>query len=1098
MAVTASLAVATTGITGASQGAVAAQSAPTSPAAKPAAQALDKHVTLLTGDRVTLVGGDPAKASVQPAPGRKHMTFRTQQVKDQLFVIPSDLSGAVASGRLDRRLFDVQGLIKAGYDDRASKVIPLVVTYQARAKRSTLPGATISRALPAVNGSAVKVQKKDTAAFLGGLGFGSPAALASNGIAKVWLDGKRKISLDQSVPQIGGPAAWQAGYTGKGVTVAVLDTGIDSTHPDLAPQLAGAANFTEEAPGDLVGHGTHVASTIAGTAAASAGKYRGVAPDAKLYDGKVCEEFGCAESAILAGMEWAATEVKANIVNLSLGGSDSPEIDPLEEAVNRLTEQTGTLFVIAAGNSGPRESSVESPGSAEAALTVGAVDKQDQLAEFSSRGPRVGDGGVKPDVTAPGVDIVAAKSKDSTIGTPVGDQYLNLSGTSMATPHTAGAAALLLQQHPSWKAGELKGALMASAKSAPDQGIFEQGAGRIDLTKAIKQTLISEPAGLGFGTALWPHTDDAPVTKEVTYRNLGDQPVTLNLSAELAGPDGAPAPAGALKLSADTVTVPAGGTAMVTATSNTNHSGADGNYLGRITAKSADTTVVTPVVLTKEVESHTLTLTMIGPDGQPAQDGHFTIFGLGDFLFEYPEAPNGTARMRLPKAEYNVEGGLWAQRPGREDYNNFHLVQPIVQLDADTTIVMDVRTTKPVNTTVPRADAKVMRTSVGYTRWNHARTSSLNSSLVSDYMGQAYTAQLGPAAPAEQLIGYVSSFWGLPGPNEDFRNTPFQYGLLTPMPGRFPTGFERTVKAADLAVVDQTVNATGDRSGQRLLSGRAGWVGGSSLNTVHDLPATIRLYLDAAPVEWSTRVAELAPGPRPSEVTEVISNGQQYQAGRTYRQRLNAAVFGPTPDRVSRQGNYLLVLLFATTDAAGGSGRTRADTEVSKLYRNGRQIAEFPYFGAAEAFDVPAERAQYKLVTTLTRPSYSSFSTRIDLTSTFSSAGTANETSLPLRTVRYQPAVDQRNTVLRTAVTELPVVLDGMPGAVLPAVSKLQVQVSGDEGKTWKAAAVVRSGDGYKAIFGTPKGGSVSLKAYVADTAGNTTEQTVIGAYLLR
>jgi hypothetical protein len=105
---------------------------------------------------------------------------------------------------------------------------------------------------------------------------------------------------------------------------------------------------------------------------------------------------------------------------------------------------------------------------------------------------------------------------------------------------------------------------------------------------------------------------------------------------------------------------------------------------------------------------------------------------------------------------------------------------------------------------------------------------------------------------------------------------------------------------------------------------------------------------------------------------------------------------------------------------------------------------------------------------------------------------------LPLRTVRYQPAVDQRNTVLRTAVTELPVVLDGMPGAVLPAVSKLEVQVSGDEGKTWKAAAVVRSGAGYKAIFVTPKGGSVSLKAHVVDAAGNTTDQTVIGAYPLR
>ncbi len=152
------------------------------------------------------------------------------------------------------------------------------------------------------------------------------------------------------------------------------------------------------------------------------------------------------------------------------------------------------------------------------------------MAYFSSRGPRTGDGALKPDVTAPGVDIVAAKSKDGVIGEPVGDQYLRLSGTSMATPHTAGAAAILAQQHPGWKAAELKGALMASAKPADGQSAFEQGAGRIDVAKSITQSVITEPGGVSFGTAEWPHTDDTPVTKTVTYRNLGDQPVTLALT----------------------------------------------------------------------------------------------------------------------------------------------------------------------------------------------------------------------------------------------------------------------------------------------------------------------------------------------------------------------------------------------------------------------------------------------------------------------------------------------------------------------------------------------------------------------------------------
>jgi subtilisin family serine protease len=338
----ASLAVLSIGLAGATQQAQAGTPKPS--AVTKARPAPDQHVTLLTGDRITLQGGDPAKASIEPGPGRRGLTFSTQRTKGQLFVIPSDVSPLITAGRIDRRLFDVAGLIKAGYDDKASSSIPLLVTYQGKANRSAPAGATVTRTLPVINCAAVKVDKKKAAEFLSGFS----AARSAGGIDKIWLDGKRHISLDQSVPQIGAPTAWAAGYTGKGVTVAVLDTGIDATHPDLATQVVGAKNFTDEQPGDFVGHGTHVASTIAGTAAASAGKYKGVAPDAKLYDGKVCELNGCPDSAILAGMEWAATEVKAKVVNFSIGGQDTPEIDPIEEAVNRLTAQTGTLFVIAA------------------------------------------------------------------------------------------------------------------------------------------------------------------------------------------------------------------------------------------------------------------------------------------------------------------------------------------------------------------------------------------------------------------------------------------------------------------------------------------------------------------------------------------------------------------------------------------------------------------------------------------------------------------------------------------------------------------------------------------------------------------------------
>ncbi|WP_020392435.1 S8 family serine peptidase [Kribbella catacumbae] len=1101
MTAVASLAVLSLGVTAVGQAqATRPGQAGDSTAKTSKTSARDKIVTLVTGDRIILRGGDPAKASIQPGPGRDKVSFRAHRQNGQLLVIPSDVSAAITAGKLDRRLFDVTALIKAGYDDSASKVIPVVVTYQGKAKRSAPAGATVSRNLPVINGAALKVEKKHAVAFL----TAARSARSATGIDKIWLDGKRQLSLDQSVPQIGAPAAWQAGFTGKGVSVAVLDTGIDATHPDLASQVAGAKNFTTDPAGDQVGHGTHVASTIAGTAAASAGKYKGVAPDAKLYDGKVCEQGGCTESAILGGMEWAATEVKAKVVNISLGGQDSPELDPLEEAVNRLTAQTGTLFVIAAGNSGPDAGTVDSPGSADAALTVGAVDKENQLAFFSSRGPRTGDGALKPDVTAPGVGIVAAKSKDGVIGEPVGDKYLRLSGTSMATPHTVGAAAILAQQHPGWKATELKGALMASAKAADGQTSYEQGAGRIDVAKAITQSVIAEPGGVSFGTALWPHTDDTPVTKTVTYRNLGDQPVTLALAATLTDSAGAPAPADSLKLSATSVTVPAGGTASVRATSNTKHNGPDGIYSGRITATAGGTSVVAPVGLNKEVESYTLTVDQLGLDGKPMPEGGTLVWGVTQRWFNFYSDPSGTVKVRLPKGEYLLQGDQFVQRPGTEIYDTYMMVQPLLELKSDQKVVMDARTTKPVTTTIPNKDGKPILADLGYDRTNADQNGGLSSTMLTfDFEGMN-AAQLGGPAPAGQMMGHLISDWGLQGADGRFTNTPFLYGLVNLKPDGFFTGFHRAVQARELATVTQRVNATGDRRAERIVMPSAPGLGGAWTPILnYNLPAKTTLLVDAGPVGWQTDLSEVIPDPDPEipwpvTMTRVSGPETRYKAGKAYQERYNAATFAPTPLYTTRNGNTLELGIFSTTDADGNSGATLADSQGSKLYRDGKLVGESEWFGDLLVEDLPAEKGSYKFISSLDRSSLTKFSSKIDLTFTFSSAQTGSEGPIPLRTVGYQPAVDSRNTVKRSPVTVLPITLAAQPDAALPAVKKLELQVSGDDGKTWKPASVVRAGAGYKAIFATPAGGAISLKAHLVDAVGNTTDQTVIGAYLLR
>ncbi|WP_344156712.1 S8 family serine peptidase [Kribbella yunnanensis] len=1080
------LAVAGLALTGLSGQAVAAP-AP-APAAPAALGGKDVQVTLITGDRVVLHGGDPAKQTVYAGPGREDMVFQKERTKDHSYVIPADAVKAVGEGRLDPRLFDVTGLIKAGYDDASSKVIPVLATYDGKAKRSTPVGAKVTRQLPSIKGAALDVDKSKAAAFLG-----KPTARSAGGFAKLWLDGKRKVTLDESVPQIGGPAAWAAGYTGKGVTVAVLDTGVDATHPDLATQVAGAKNFTTESAEDIIGHGTHVASTIAGTGAASGGKYKGVAPDAKIYDGKICVEEGCYESDMLAGMEWAAKEVKAKVVNFSIGGEDTPEIDPIEEAVNRLTAETGTLFVVAAGNSGlAGAGSVESPGSAEAALTVGAVDKQDGLAYFSSIGPRVGDSAVKPDVTAPGVDIVAAKAKNSSIGEPVGDQYLRLNGTSMATPHTAGAAALLAQEHPSWKAGELKSTLMGSAKVAADQTSFQQGAGRIDVAAAIKQTVVAAEGSLSFGLATYPHTDDEPVVKTLTYRNLGDQPITLNLATTYKDGTGAAAPADALQLSAPTVTVPAGGTASVQATSKTNHSGPDGLYSGRITATGGGQTVVVPVGADKEVESHTLTVQTLARDGKPS-DYPVKVYAVdkGELLSFDPNA-DGVVKAKLPAGEYLV-GQFQEFERGEEDWIFFQLVAPQVQVDADRTVVLDARLAKPVVTNAPKAGAEQATSAIGYDRTKPGVNAGYSNEASGFGNGEMFTYSTGPKLTEAEMIGHIASQWGVRGEEGFFFNTPYLYALAERQLGEFPTGYNRTVRPKDLAVVDTQAHATTDRRAIAFIFPALEGVGWSGARAIYlDTPRAIRYYVDAK-AGWNTNIEEAAspedPFARPR--WQLVGQLKNYQAGRTYHEQLNVAAFGPAGG-TSRIGNNLGVYVGNYGDASGARGSVQIDSGSSILTRNGEQVATSNRFGSVEASDQPAEKTTYKLVTTGTQ-SVSPFATRVDLDATFTSAATTTWTQLPIMTARFQPPVDAHNRAVRTKVTTLPLVIDGAKH-----LKSVKVEVSGDNGTTWTTAKVTRTAKGYKATFTTPAGTTISLRAHLIDQAGNTTNQSTTSAYHLK
>lgn len=329
------------------------------------------------------------------------------------------------------------------------------------------------------NGFTVKTSKSN---------IGKISAIA--GVKKVYLDASVQTTpySANTINQIT-PNSTTSVATGKGIRIGIIDTGIDYNHEAFGNgfgetfTVVGGYDFVnnDADPIDDNGHGTHVAGIIGGHSTT----INGLASNAKFFAYKVLDHNGNGTSStVIAAIERAVAD-SVQIINLSLGTPSTGSDDPLSIAVNRAAE-SGIIVVVAAGNTGDY-GTINSPGIAKFALTVGATDAN-SIASFSAKGPVSDDYQIKPDVVAPGVGILSAKK---------GGGYIQMSGTSMATPFVTALAAAFKELHPDWSALQIKDAIISNATDLK-LPLFSQGHGKID-EDVLNAKVFTSPAQISFG-----------------------------------------------------------------------------------------------------------------------------------------------------------------------------------------------------------------------------------------------------------------------------------------------------------------------------------------------------------------------------------------------------------------------------------------------------------------------------------------------------------------------------------------------------------------------------------------------------------------------
>ena len=317
-----------------------------------------------------------------------------------------------------------------------------------------------------------------------------PVCVENKTVKEVIIEKKQAENAYWSDKLISANEVWEENITGRNVVIAILDTGVDENHPMLKGKVIGSISFVEgEDPHDYHGHGTHCAGIAAGYPVQINKDGRlvwvsGVAPNAAILNVKVLGKNGGGSlSSVIKGLDYVAQWHDKHpdvpiVVSMSLGTPFGNPSDPVCQKVNWLVKEKHIPVVVAAGN---EFIVIDSPGLATYAITVAAVDQDGKVASFSGKGPGTNIEDIKPDIAAPGVKIPSARANTR--------ELIEMSGTSMATPHVAGVIALLLESDPSLKdkPERIKELLQATAKDDPTQPEIWEGAGIVDAYAAVKK-----------------------------------------------------------------------------------------------------------------------------------------------------------------------------------------------------------------------------------------------------------------------------------------------------------------------------------------------------------------------------------------------------------------------------------------------------------------------------------------------------------------------------------------------------------------------------------------------------------------------------------